>query len=138
MHTSILPVEKRVDFYPSIALNFPHFEDFVYLMFDRHVEGYKGGYFDFVSCENGAAFAQLKTDEKLLLTNNLNYFQKEVSAQVASIAIFALALARAIEASYTNGFQHHQEHFTLLSEKLREYYLTLDDESKNAICGFLD
>lgn len=138
MHTSILPVENRTEFYPSIAQNFIHFEHYVYLMFDKHVEGYNGGYFDFVVCENGASFAQLKTDDKLLLTNDLNYFQKEVSAQVASIAIFALALARATETAYMKGYKRHQEHFTLLSEKLREYYLTLDDESINAIYGFLD
>lgn len=138
MHTSILPVEKRVKFYPSVAKNFIHFEGLVYLMFKKHVEGYNGGYFDFVVCENGAAFAQLKTDEKLLLTNDMNYFQEEVSAQVASIAIFALVLARNIEAAYMKGYQHHQEHFTLLSEKLREYYLTLDDVSIRAIERFLD
>ncbi|MBD1574832.1 antirestriction protein [Vibrio sp. S17_S38] len=138
MHTSILPVEKRQEFYPSISQNFVHFEQCVYQTFDKHVEGYNGGYFDFMVCENGAAFSQLNTDRKLLLTNDLNYFQKEVTAQVASIAIFALVLARFTEISYLKGLKHHQEHFTLLSEKLREYYLTLDDDSIDAIYGFLD
>ena len=48
MHTSILPVEKRQEFYPSISQNFVHFEQCVYQTFDKHVEGYNGGYFDLI------------------------------------------------------------------------------------------
>ncbi|WP_186294724.1 antirestriction protein [Vibrio algivorus] len=134
----MLPVEKRADFYPSIALDIVHFEQYVYCLFDRHVKGYQGGYFEFVTCENGAAFAQLQSHQTFLLTNDMNYFQKEVAANVASIAIFALALAHALERAYHLGLKYHQAHFSLLSEKLQEYYRTLDDETVKAIHGFLD
>ncbi len=118
---SIVPAEERFNFFPSITKQYVHFEQAIYHFAEQCIEGYYGGYWEFVVLSNGARFCYPKTDMLLRLTNTMNYACESLTGEAAGIALMLMALSRYSLIAYAQGDQEEVDRFAQLHVQLDDY-----------------
>ena len=122
---------KRYGAY-SLAMEQKH-----YALMDRYVQGYNGGRFKNLHTPNGLVVRVLDSDETFVLSNAENYFEAEVSAEAASLAVFVMAVNKLIWAYHSLNDQHAMEFLIDEFEKLTDY-IRSDIPYSREINRFLD
>lgn len=83
---------QRLTFLPSLfSSDFMLSELSVYAYASRYIEGYNGGFWEYYSLPDGAGF-MVPDREIVTFCNPDNWFEQEVSGEVAGIIVTALAL----------------------------------------------
>lgn len=83
---------QRLTFLPSLfSTDFMVSEATVYAYAMRHIEGYEGGFWHYNRLPDGAGY-MVPDMASVSFSNPDNYFESEVSAEVAGIIITALVL----------------------------------------------
>jgi len=83
---------QRLTFLPVLfSSDFMSSEATVYAYASRHIHGYEGGLWHYFRLSDGAGY-MVPDMETVTFSNPGNYFEKEVSAEVAGIIITALVL----------------------------------------------
>lgn len=89
-----VPNRSRMSFLPKNVKRYISFENLIYDLHGKFVEGYDGGMYNMYKLDNGGfymALDGLKKETKNLV-NNYNYFESEMSLDAIGIAITLLAL----------------------------------------------
>ncbi|EPI2026876.1 antirestriction protein [Vibrio vulnificus] len=120
---SMVPVEERFNFFPSITKQYVHFEQAVFYFADLCIENYQGGYWEFVALSNGGLFCYPKMSGILTLTNSMNYADVMLSNEAAGICIMLMVLSRYSLIAWEQGDQKEVEHFAELHQQLYEFAL---------------
>lgn len=83
---------QRLTFLPALfSTDFMASEATVYAYAMRHIEGYEGGFWHYCRLPDGAGY-MMPDRETVMFSNSGNWFEQEVSAEVAGIIITALVL----------------------------------------------
>nr|WP_321440401.1 antirestriction protein [uncultured Hyphomonas sp.] len=136
METSIITKTRvqeaeRLGFLPRQAgADYLRFESLVFHIMDKASPDYSGGYWDFYSLSNGGFFIAPASDDRFAIHWDLNYFEGEMSAEAAGIAVCLLVLGN-LSFESTNP-QHMAEKFYALRE------FAADHAEASAIFGFID
>jgi len=88
-----IPETKRLAFLPAkLGADCAAFESLVFNFMGQYAQGYSGGYWHFYTLSNGGLYIALDSVERFKVCNPMNYFEKEMSAQAASISVCLYAL----------------------------------------------
>ncbi|PSU44771.1 antirestriction protein [Photobacterium frigidiphilum] len=128
--------DKRLNFLPSIAQKYIHFEAAIYHYASKHIEDYAGGYWVFLELSNGGKFLHLQDNGPQRLYNTMNYFEGMVSSEAAGIAISAMVLADFGAIAYSAGDEAQAQRFYDFYYQLRDFALEHNEASE--ILAFLD
>ncbi len=136
----IVPENERVNFYPSITKKYIFFEAYSYLLADKYIADYSGGYYEFVELiEDGQVvgrFTYPTTSEgKVRLVNVDNYTDVTLSVEGAGLALFMMCYSDYARDLYYKS-PADSEHFTMLYFQLKDYVCTHHESDK--ILAFLD
>lgn len=83
---------QRLTFLPSLfSSDFMLSELSVYAYASRYIEGYNGGFWEYYSLPDGAGF-MVPDRETVMFCNPDNWFEQEVSGEVAGIIVTAMVL----------------------------------------------
>ena len=126
----LVPLHERAGFLPKYGgKHFLHYEMLTYSLMERACESYAGGHWAFYTLSNGGFYMALDHDEPLTLTWPDNYFEGQMSAKAAGIAISLMVQSNL-------AFEAHGQRFTESFHKLRDY--ALDHAEASLIFGFID
>lgn len=137
----IVPENERCSFYPSITPRFIHIEAYCYHLASKYVDGYSGGYWEFVELYNDTTsdvvgrYASLMTDSVVRLVNPMNYADVELSSSGAGIALFMMLYSDYANLLYKSR-PDESDLFTKLYFQLRDY--ACEHHESDKIFAFLD
>lgn len=123
--SSIVPAQERFRFYPSITANYQYLEQAVYHFSDRFITDYSGGYWEFVTLDNGGKFAYPEMGESVAVNNAYNRTSASLSKEAAGICIWLITLSNCAISAYHHGnsaeLESLSEHHVLLMDYAREH-----------------
>ncbi|ELV7517785.1 antirestriction protein [Photobacterium damselae] len=137
----IVPENERCTFYPSISPRFIHIEAYCYHLASKYVDGYNGGYWEFVELHKDSSsgvvgrYASLVTNGTVRLVNPMNYSDVTLSSSAAGIALFMM-----LYSDYANILHKSKpdecEYFSKLYFQLKDY--ACEHHESDKIFAFLD
>lgn len=120
----------RLDFLPKHCEQYHmSFELGVYRVMDLACPDYSGGFWHFYEVSNGGFFIALDRDSPVHLIWQDNYFNSEMSAQAAGIAVSLMILS---DLAFSCDAERFSDKFHLLRE------FALDHTEAGLIFGFID
>jgi len=122
---------QRLTFLPALFSNdFMISEATIYAYASRHIEGYGGGFWHYWRLPNGSGF-MVPEGETLLFCSSDNWFEQEVSAEVAGIIITALVL------NHRSWHHSHHDRGELCRHFCKQYELLMDFVSTHPDAGVI-
>ena len=117
----IIPTEERLNFLPSMAEKYLHFENLLYHFAEQVIEGYNGGYWEFVGLSNGGQFVFPKMKTPITLDNPNNFAKVTLSDESAGICIMLVTLSNFACHEYYYGEEKEVERLSTYHALLMEY-----------------
>jgi hypothetical protein len=109
-------------------------------MMDKYVEGYNGGMYKVLTTSNGGVARVLDSSKRFQVCNPDNYFDAEMSAEGASLAMFIMALNHQTWRHHARGNDNAVELLVAQQDLLKDYLndTYLSDGDSASILRFLD
>ncbi|WP_318388873.1 antirestriction protein [Enterobacter sp.] len=122
---------QRLTFLPALfGADFMAAEATMYAYADRFCENYQGGFWEYYRLPNGSGF-MVPEGETLLFCSSDNWFEQEVSAEVAGIIITALVL------NHRSWHHSHHDRGELCQHFCKQYELLMDFISTHPDAGVI-
>jgi hypothetical protein len=127
---TLVPDEKRLDFLPRhLGTLCVRIETLIFSILDQASPDYAGGFWEFFELSNGGFYIAPQTQRRLRMKWDDNYFEREMSAGAAGIAVTLFVLSTM---SLNLNSQRLAEKFHLLRD------FASDHPEASAIFGFID
>lgn len=127
---SIVPVSERINFFPSITKQYIHFEQAVYFTAEKLIEGYSGGFWEFVELSDGGKFCYPVSGSTFFVSNSMNYGNAELSPEATGICVFLIMLSHYSMSVYHNGDASEYRRLNELYYSVESYARTLTEWPK--------
>ncbi len=118
---SMVPQKERLNFYPSITRQFLFLEGMVYRFSEQFLTEYDGGYWEFVTLDNGGKFAYPVMSAPVTLNNPNNYASGEFSSEAAGMCIWLIVLSVCAIVAFEKDDYAEMENFSCHQTCLMEY-----------------
>ncbi|OCH36795.1 antirestriction protein [Aliivibrio fischeri] len=134
---SIVPAQERLTFLPSITKHFSEFEATLFALAEHFSKEYNGGYWHFVSLDNGGKFVYPECgDESIRALNPYNQTDVTLSSEGFGICITLFALGRFNEYAHDNDDVEENQRLYTLYHQLRDY--AIEHKDSDCILEFID